>query len=87
MNLLCPTTKPTSLRKHSSLIKPGWRTKFLKDHMQEKGKHLVKLYTKFLERPGVTLGFQTSYGTLYSVEPGTQIGMHCACMYGSFEPQ
>ena len=25
MNLLCPTTKPTSLRKHSSLIKPGWK--------------------------------------------------------------
>jgi len=27
MSLFCPTTKPTSLRKHSSLIKPGWRAK------------------------------------------------------------
>ena len=36
--------------------------------------------------------YSDSYGTLYSVDPGTrdpgtQIGMHCACTYGSLEPR
>ena len=26
------------------------------------------------------------FAAFAAVEPGTQIGMHCACMYGSFEP-
>jgi len=41
------------------LDKPGWRTQV--EGPDKNWKHLLKLYTKFLEEPGITLGFQTSY--------------------------
>jgi len=46
MNLLCPTTKPTSHRKHSSLISQAGEAKLM-----DQTRKFLKLYTILLEEP------------------------------------
>ena len=60
MNLLCPTAKPTSLRKLSSLISQAERGPNFAGASSSKLGYLVYIL-KFLEVPSFELGLQLHY--------------------------